>query len=81
MGGRRGRTPWADAVGGRGRPTRHPDAFTTRLCFNLSAAARSSPWSLKPGLCVKVLFWRDTGASVWYKRSVYKRLATTETPT
>ena len=25
-------------------------------------------------------FGRDTRASVWYKRSVYKRLATTEAP-
>ena len=33
-------------------------------------------WIMREG----VYSGRDTRASVWYKRSVYKRLATTETP-
>ena len=65
-----GGPPHPRLVGGRGRRAVRPPRE--------SHAGRAAGFN--PDYARRCCFGRDTGASVWYKRSVHKRLATTETP-
>ena len=70
-----------------------PNARFWRLCGSafrvawVSSTSTSSPctWRALPTILTRIIregvdSGRDTRASVWYKRSVHKRLATTEAP-